>query len=575
MAENLLASKGIQFTFDALMAPKGITAPFMSWSWERDFVGALVYIIDPDFPFLAGYFAASILLSFLVVTRICVGMGLGLGGGALLSGLVILGNFARHYKAWHHFEHTVQHWFLILVFLDAWFWVSLVRDRVWSWTLLAWRTLALLGVFGMTGYYWGPAILLTQLTGVFVLAEIWRSRHRGLLLHGLGEVSWRQVGLPLVLSALLLIALISWFYPLRMAASQFAGQLSQDVGYFVAIWDVFRPLWLDTVLEWLGKSKWLPPIDHTETVVATGWSFWLPAWWAIRSQRRENLTSGGGWRPILPTYLFLCIAIGYMAWGSNVHLVARIVQPLVPFMGYFRTSARFGLMVPMAIGAIMAVGATPALARWGRLSTAHKWGWGGAWFLMFALEARWLVTPPTSMPPMTSSMQRLLEGVRNAPGSTVLDMPFCTIGGTGACQYQCPHYPRSIVGQCLRIWHRKKVYGIYQARMSPAECRIYDELDPVPQWFAAWHENRCFKPEEWKNLCEYLRTPGKGQEIGAILLYPDLWKGASTEACLREWALHFGPPLAEAESYFEVSRGASSQSRMKVVRYGGKCLPDQ
>ncbi len=574
MAENFLAGKGISFFFEGLMAPKGITAPFLSWSWERDFIGALAYVVYPEFPYFSVYFSLSILLSYFGVVFLCRKMELSLGWSALLGALTVLGNFARHFKGWHHFEHTVHHWFLLLVFADALFWWTLTQKKLWSWQILCWRNFIFVAVFGMTGYYWGPAVLLSLIMAGFTLYYLWTARRCTALKRSLRDFKTREVALPLSLTFIYVLVLGFWFWPLRQAATQFSGQLEQGVSHFVAIWDVFRPLWLDTLLSWAPVIK-LPPFDRTETVVAAGWIFWLPLWWVVRGQRKSPVSEGGGWLPILPLYVFLWVAIGYMAWGSNLHLIARIVQPVVPFMNFFRTAARFGLMIPMVLGALLAMGSRHGVFRFHRLPMRNRIFFVFTWTLIAGLELKWMVTPLTAMPPMDAPLVELLNGARQAPGSTVLDLPFCTVGGTGTCIYQCPHYPRSIVGQCFRMWHHKKVYGIYQARMSPAECRIYDELDPIPQWFSAWREDRCFQPEEWKNFCEYLRTPGKGADIGSILLYPDLWKAVQKPECWSEWTHHLGAPLQEAEYFSSVTRGAQGNQKGRVFRFSGRCLADQ
>lgn len=177
--------------------------------------------------------------------------------------------------------------------------------------------------------------------------------------------------------------------------------------------------------------------------------------------------------------------------------------------------------------------------------------------------------PVNALPPMNQQAVELLEGVKKAPGTTVLDLPFCVAGGNGICTTeQCPNYPLSVITEELRQWHEKNVYGVYQSRMTPGLCQIYNR-EPYVRWFDAWRWNRCFTPSEWGQFCEYT---AQHPELSAVLLYADVWSAAGTPACLADFAAHLGNPLAEAGVFTGPSRQEHGVRPTRLFRFNPQCM---
>ena len=173
------------------------------------------------------------------------------------------------------------------------------------------------------------------------------------------------------------------------------------------------------------------------------------------------------------------------------------------------------------------------------------------------------------MPPIPPQLEAALHQVNSYPGTTVLDLPFCVAGGNGVCTAeQCPNYPYSTVAQCLRLWHDKKIYGLYQARMTEGLCDIY-RRKPYQSWFSAWQQQRCFTDQEWAEFCGYL---DQHPELSAIQLYPDIWIGAGQPQCLAQFDAHLGSRLNEVVMPRSPSFGGKWTTSSRILFYPPKCL---
>ena len=174
-----------------------------------------------------------------------------------------------------------------------------------------------------------------------------------------------------------------------------------------------------------------------------------------------------------------------------------------------------------------------------------------------------------SVPPLSSEAKGTLRHLKDLPGETVLDLPFCVAGGNGVCtSQQCPHYPSSTVGMGLRLWHGKKIYGVYASRLVPSDCEIYDRL-PYLSWFAAWREQRCFSDGEWIEFCSYL---DQHAELAGILLHPDIWTGAGDAGCLAKFDRYLGGRVDESVLPSNSSRGGDWVGASRLILYRAKCI---
>jgi hypothetical protein len=280
---------------------------------------------------------------------------------------------------------------------------------------------------------------------------------------------------------------------------------------------------------------------------------------------------GVGVRVVGPFLALLGVAVLYMNFGDN--LIHWPVQQLVPFMKFFRVASRWGLLLPPILGATIAL-VWPELKAWakaggtgnGGLKRRLAWGLVGSLAL---LELSALATPVDMMPPMPRPARALLERVRDLPGDTVLDLPFCVTGGNRGCApEQCSFFPSSTTGACMHTVHGKKVYGFYQSRMNEAQCDVFRRA-PYESWFAAWRDNRCFTAPEWDQFCAYLPTQAG---LSAVLVYPEIWSAAAAPACAAEFARRLGPPRGVAGIQLRPTRGGAGEGATRVMWFGPRCL---
>ncbi len=571
MSEHLDHWGSPKFWTDKFMAPGGASVPFMSWSIERDWLGALFWKWSRDFPFLWAYFGFSLLVSYLGVGFILRKMQLSKAAAWGIATLVVVVHVPRHFKIWHHYEHLLEHWIYWSVFLDAWIWQRFWREKKFSWTLEIWRGVFMLGVLGTTGYFWGPMIFEWLIVRGFLVASFLRLRGTKIKF----ELGVRSALLPSVLVVGLLWIDVQWFLPL-FDEIRGLGDIWQPLGWFGHLLYFLRPLWaehfvagVNAILQMVHVHLvWkINAIDSPETVSTIGYLFWIPVVLGVWFSRRKK--GGEGLVFLAP---FLMIGAFGILFASHLlpEFMYRVIQQIIPFMKYFRVATRWSLIMPAVFGVLIALS-------WSRLVFVAKSAWqerGGMRFLLLCfaalsiLECTWLAFPVNALPEMAPQFKGLLEKVRETPGTTVLDLPFCVAGGNGVCTgEQCPNYPTSTAGMCMREWHDKKVYGLYQSRMTEAHCQGYRKW-PFHSWFNAWREQRCFSDYEWTDFCQYL---SQHSELSAIFVYPDVWTGAGKPECMQKFVENLGEPLGQASYMAAPTRGGRGAHPSRLLWFKAQC----
>jgi hypothetical protein len=537
MAQHIEENGRPTFVTRQVMAPHGAPVPFLSWSIERDWLGAYFWKWAPGFPFLWFYYGVSLVASYAVVGAVLRRMALGPAAAWLLAAAFVVFNVPRHYKTYHHFEHLPQHWIYASLFVDALIWHRFWRERRWSWSLELWRGVCLLGMLWGTGYFWGPLVLEWVVVRLALGAGFVFRRPR---IEGAARSAALAVGIMILMS----VVDIRWFVPLVREVNA-AGKIWQPVWWYATLNRVLEPLWATWIV-----PKWGNRAADFETVVTIGWTYLIPV---VLVAWKTRL------RSVAPFAAVLFLYVLYIREWPIPYQAA--IQKSVPFMEYFRVASRMGLFLPVAAAAIIALG-WPELMAWAR----RRPKWVLALFaLVVAGELPHLARPISAMEPMPEPLQSMLGKLRDSPGDTVLDLPFCVAGGNGICTtQQCPNYPRSTISTCLRLFHEKKTHGLYQARMTEAHCRIYDRL-PYLSWFDAWKNQRCLNPQEWGDFCAYL---DQQPELAGILLHPDVWTAADRPECRRELERRLGPPVAEAS--FPMSMRYALLSGRGAIDDGGK-----
>lgn len=561
MAEQLRIFGKPTFVTDQVMTPYGASVPYMSWQIERDWIGAYFWMWNRDFPFLWFYYGFSMLISYLGVGFILKKMGLPRAASWFIAAMVVVFHVPRHFKVWHHYEHQIQHWVYWSFFLDAWIVQRFVRERKWDWNLELWRAVCLLGMMGIVGYFWGPLIMEWILVHAFLLGFWFLGRKKPDPIRFEGIL--RRAYLPVCLGLVLLAIQLRWYLPLAAEARK-AGEVWQGLGWSGNFLQVVRPLWLDTFKLPLG---W-PALDAPETVMTIGWSYWIPvitALWVIRKKK-----GGPGAKVVAPFAALLLIAFAYGSLyitPQNPYPFQEFIRSTFPFMKFFRVMTRWSLFYPMMAGVIVVL-AWPELSRFWK--QRKPYAASAALLLIFLLELPWLAHPVTTMQPLSQKMTTMLQHVKEAPGTSVLNMPFCVAGGNGVCTAeQCPNYPYSIAGSCFRGWHDKKVYGLYTSRLMFSDCQIYHR-QPYVSWFSAWKEQRCLTEPEWTEFCSYLE---KHTELSAVLVYPDIWHGARSPECRAQFDKYLGSPLEEGAFYLSPTRGGKGEHPTRVLYYPPRCRP--
>ncbi len=536
MAQKLNSVGRPEFFSDYVMAPFGATIPYMSWSIERDWLGAYVWMVSRDFPYLWLYYGLSLVVTYLGVSYLIKRMGLTIWSTMLLATVAVLFHVPRHFKTFHHWEMLPQHWFYWSFFLDAWIWKEAVEKNRFRLHLELWRGFFLVGMMTSAGYWWGPQILEWALTraGLVLLFSLRRKKPDF-------TFSFKRSVFPIISMAILIPLEFRWFLPLSEEVAKL-GKIWQPAWWFGPFARIFEPLWLKPiwpVLQWLNiVSGPFTVVNASETAVTIGWIFWVPFLTAlvvgIKRQKTKVLLTAGPLLWILVIFILYfneTVSPGYQTFWRKI----------VPFMEYFRTTSRGALMLPALVSALIVLLWPNLLIVWNQIVARPKLHriifWCG--ILSTGAEMHYLFTPVNAMVPIPKKAEQVLAQIKNEPGSLVLDLPFCVAGGNAVCTGdQCPFYPKSLAGQCFSTWHDKKVYGLYQARMTESHCQIY-RREPFTQWMQAWKENRCFNDLEWISLCSYLeRVP----DHAAVMVYPDSWTGASKPECREQFQKYFGEP---------------------------------
>lgn len=587
MAKNISIFGKPTFYTDEVMTPSGMSVAFFSWSMERDWLGSYFWTWNKDFNFIWYYTGVGFLISYLGVGYILKKMHLSLWWAWLLSTLVVVVHIPRHYKTWYHVEYLAQHWVYLAFFLDAWIWQRFFREKRWSLHLESWRGLIQLAVLGTPGYFWGPTILSWMMVRLLILLKTWKERSPGS--SSPLQWPWPQIEplkkasvVPIFLTLIFVILDLRWFLPL-LAEMKKVGLSDSGYGWWAHPLHVFRPLWLDKAYEifqsitgfpwgWFPWSlSWkLPPIDKPETVVTIGWLFWVPALLGLQLIRKK--AKGPGIWCVMPFILILILAIGYFGLGGKPYPFQRLLQQCVPFMKFFRVTSRWGVFFPQLV-TILIVLCWPELQNFFRKNW-HSQGqrlktWSFIFIALSATEIARLSLPVLGPAELHPSTAQLLNKIQSTAGSSVLDLPFCVAGGNGVCTVeQCPQYPFSTVGQCFSNWHDKKIYGVYLARLTPAQCEIYNQ-PPYSDWFTAWRQNRCFSPQEWDHFCAYL---DQHTELSALLVYPKIWTAIEDPLCRAEIDRRLGTPEDQGTFFSKPSRDGLGEAPSQVLRYQPRCL---
>ena len=538
------------------MAPWGSSMPYFAWAMEWNWVGAWVYRVAPEFPFLWMYWALSIFVTYLGVGWIARRMVADRVAWALALAVALF-NVPRHFKTFAGFEVTPQHWIVLGVFYDAWIVHASAARKELRWSQEAWRLLLLLFCAGLSAHYWGWAIL----QWFFVRVGLGIAGVRGAL--RIPRVQWRKLRIPALIGAVYLGVAALWFWPwmreaLKLGSVSSPGSWPAPVeGMLWPIaWDVtIRPL-----LEYMGQVFHARPFwQISETVVTLGWFPYLGLLTLGLAQtqvvRRQVV------RTALPFIAFAALLVVFSLDGA----LSVGLRNAFFLLSFFRVACRTFLLLPPVLGAI----ALLCLAHRSYRPVSRRAQWVLAAVALAELPV--LFFPTTRMSAPTDALRSLEQKVASRPGKSVLDLPFCVIGGNSVCaDRRCSFYPRSTLGLFMTLWHRKSVAGAYFGRLTEAQCEQYAG-EPFDGLFAAWRENRCPTPREWESLCRYLGNSEQAGQWAAIQVYPDVWTAAGEPSCASQIRGRLGAPFAEADLEVHYSRSPETAPRTRVWAFEPRC----
>ncbi len=103
MAEQLQTRGHPFFQTRSVMTPFGASIPFMSWTIERDWLGAWFWIWNREFPFLWVYLGVSWIGTYLGVGYLLSRLELKKAAW-LVAAVLVLFHVPRHFKLYHHWE---------------------------------------------------------------------------------------------------------------------------------------------------------------------------------------------------------------------------------------------------------------------------------------------------------------------------------------------------------------------------------------------------------------------------------------------------------------------------------------
>lgn len=564
--KNFSNMDSLSFTTQNLRYPFGTSLAFMPWGMEKDILGAFFLKYFPNAKFLFIYILLSFLISYLVSGFLIRKL---IGGSYywLISAAFVLFNIPRHFKFWHHYEFLSLHWLHIGLLLDAIIWKEFLDKRTWNLKLELWRGIALLGMLGTALYFWGP-LTLSFLLVRLVMLVLWIKQKNKIIFHIEMPKMNKILGLQFLIYAFYISLSFYWFLPLLKEVNSH-GVITQGIDYTTHWGHIFRPLWLDEGLSLFQFNtfwiKILGSFNESETVITVGWCLLIPLILVLRNfQKNKQLTR------ILPFLILMVVAILYIS-SRNGYKFQEVIRSIVPFMSFFRVASRWGIVLPPLIFICLLLG-------WNQLYLSLKdlfmsqYRFLVVFFvtIMIAFEARTLLTTSHFVEPLSTKASDFLNEIKESPGEAVLDLPFCVIGGNASCRKSCPFYEASITSQCLLPLHQKKVFSLYQARLTDDYCDEYD-AKPYSTWMAAWKENRCFTKNEMIEFCSYLDHHSK---IAAVIIYQDIWTATQSEECLETLSAFLGPVLSNTQIPIEASQIPQPTKSTRLLRFAGRCHPE-
>ncbi len=510
---------------DQTFYPYGANHTLLDWGWERDYWYAACYWVfghgEPG-PYLQYYYVYSLLVSSLG-TFWLIRKPFG-NTRAFVAGLIVsVFNFYCLYKFPVHLNISVVHWTTLSIIATYRTLYELVTDqtRLSSPTLvLLWIWLHIQVLSQELGYVAGFALTFTTICVPFIGWYGWQKIEGELFEKGEWEFRhFCRVPANLILVGLILLSL--WLY-LPLTLQVFVGtQVYVDAPLEM------KPVWSHPLRLLI---PYLPGLDTTA--------------FDHKHYLHDSFESYGQGSPGL--YLFILAVLGFWTVRRKQALWVPVALMLVlcllyhpvwlptlrvfPWFSFNRHGGRASLAYPVLF-LLLALSVQWPVKRFGQLAffalltlMITEWMWGFRYPMLYSPQ------------PVSSSLYRYLETVRNTPGEAVLDFPFCTIGadGVGAEEGLCPYYLQQNAVFTFRRFHQKKVVGQYWGRLHPN----YIQPFLADNWPHLLEPGHVFTSTDWQFLDRFLRQ----NKFAGINLFPDLLTHAQRQA----FYAHFGKPVVQS-----------------------------
>jgi len=543
---------------DQTFYPYGANHTLLDWGWERDYWYAVCYWVfgegEPG-PYLQYYYVYSLLVSALgTFWLIRTPFG---NTKAFVAGLIVSAfNFYCLYKFPVHFNISVVHWTTLCIIATYRILYELVtnKTRLPSPTLvLLWTWLHIQVLSQELGYVAGFALTFTTICVPFIGWYVWlhltpgpspcegEGRLQRPSFSDLGKLGRRKLTDKTSL----------FFTRRRLFDGSVGGEVARCFGLclliLLSLW-LYLPLTLqifvgaqayaDAPLEmkpiWSHPLRLLIPYVPGLDTMAIDYKRYLHDWFESYGQGSPGLylvilgmlgfwtvrRKSALWIPIVLT-LTLCL-LYHPVWFPTLRMF--------PWFSFNRHGGRATLVYPVLF-VLLALSAQWPAKRFGRIAfiallvlMITEWVWGFRYPMLYSPQ------------PVSSSLYRYLETVRNTPGEAVLDFPFCTIGadGVGAEEGLCPYYLQQNAVFTFRRFHQKKVLGQYWGRLHPK----YIQPFLADNWPRLLEPGHVFTPTDWQFLDQFLRQ----NKFAGINLFPDLLTPAQRQA----FYVHFGKPVVQS-----------------------------
>ena len=507
----------LNFRTDMVFYPFGIDFLESSSSLEQHYFTYLLTKLFSDGPWMQMYCWFSCvstgLLLFFILRR-----DVGRSKAWFVAFTASFLNVAALYKFPGHINLCTIHWAAASLAMDFIMARRFLENRLSLHFILV-RILILFLSLGLdVGYIAGFGLTSFSITIIWMLFSLGRKGIPKFVREKYYE--WRGEAkdhrLTVILPALGILS-VCWLYlPILFQTTYMYMHSDSDPGF------VFWANPLRIVLPWFPVVNANHPFfssffkDTFEMTgnMSPGWIIVIPGLVGLYFILRKRM------REYLPFIVMVVLFLTYHPWNFTV-------LKILPWYGQVRVSGRFSLIFPV-IMPLFALAAWDPFFSWIK---RHSW----VPFILIPvalLEIAGMYSILGSFNPMPEKeVSAYMDKVRGAPGSALLEWPFCIVGGNGVGTGElCPFCFKNESTYGLMRWHGKKLVNAYLSRLNKKDIKplteqgwpfIFQRLLGSQNTIPVGERTRflnCFSKEEMEFFIQFLKTG----DFAGIQLYRDL-----------------------------------------------------